>query len=110
MHFNIGDEVITADGYVGKIISICECSRCKNRGFYEPIVEWSDGTVDWITDFEQSNNFRNYYKIGDYVFGNVQFESVKRQIADIKDKLYRLESQRDVLADILYGLEYKGGE
>ena len=101
MHFNVGDEVISADGYVGKIISICDCDRCKQRGFYEPVVEWEDGNVDWITDWEQSNNFRHYYKIGNYVFGNTQFESVKQQITDLKDKLHRLEKQRDVLSDII---------
>ena len=110
MYFNIGDEVISADGYIGKIISICDCDRCKQRGFYEPVVEWGDGNVDWITCWEKENNFRNYYQIGDYVFGNTQLESVKLQIAEIKEKLYRLEEQRDVLSDILDRLEYRGDD
>ena len=101
MKFKVGDEVISADGCVGKIIRICDCDRCKQRGFYEPIVVWDDGNVDWITDWEQSNNFRHYYKIGNYVFGNTQFESVKQEIARLKEQLYRLEQQRYVLSYLL---------
>lgn len=101
MIFNIGDKVISADGYVGKIISICDCSRCKKRGFLEPIVEWADGNVDWITDWDKENNFHNYYQIGDNIFGNIWLDDIKQQIADTKKVLRRLEGQREVLMDIL---------
>ena len=99
--FNIGDEVITADGWCGEIISFCDCSRCKERGFFEPIVEWQDGSVDWIPDLVCHNNFSNYYKIGDYVFGNIHLEDVKEKIYDLKKKMWQLEDQRDVLLSIL---------
>lgn len=109
MNFKIGDKVISADGYVGKIISICECDRCKERGFYEPVVEWSDGSVDWITIWEKKSNFHNYYQIGDNIFGNIFLDDVKQQIVDTKKVLRCLEEQRDVLMDILDRLEYGGG-
>jgi hypothetical protein len=99
--FNIGDEVVMADGFCGKIISICECDRCKERGFLEPIVEWDDDNVDWITEWDLYDGFHNYYMIGNYTFGNIHLEDVKQQISETKNKLYQLEEQRDLLLYIL---------
>lgn len=99
--FNIGDEVITADGFCGEIINICECDRCKERGFLEPVVEWQDGNVDWITDWNLNNNFNNYYKIGDYIFGNIHLEDLKKQISRLRSQVYQLEDQRDFLMDLI---------
>lgn len=41
--FRVGDEVETVDGMSGKIVSICHCERCAERGFFEPKWETLDG-------------------------------------------------------------------
>ena len=99
--FEIGDEVVMADGYCGEIIGICECDRCKERGFLEPIVEWQDGNVDWITEWDLYYEFDDYYKIGNYTFGNIHLEDLKKKIATLKAELNQLEDQRDFLIYLL---------
>lgn len=66
--FNIGDEVITVEGERGKIIDICECEKCQNRGFCEPIWENDEGTKVYITNCDADFDFNGYYKIGKYYF------------------------------------------
>ena len=80
--FKVGDTVITDTGMVGVIESICDCDRCKARGFYEPMVKVTDGADDtiWITDTDKENGFISFYQIGEYEFGNIDKESVKRWI------------------------------
>lgn len=103
--FKVGDEVITSTGQVGVIESICNCDRCKERGFYEPKVKLTKG-VDgiYITDCDKNNNFSNYYKIGKYKFGNIDKESIKRDIEmetkNIEEANNRLEEYRNQLERI----------
>lgn len=59
-----GDFVETVDGRVGYIKSICRCEKCRERGFYEPIVHFTDGEEDCITKYEAENGFRGYKRIG----------------------------------------------
>ena len=77
--FKVGDTVITDTGVVGVIEDICDCDRCKARGFYEPTVKITDGADDtiWITDTDKENGFRSFYQIGKYKFGNIDKESVE---------------------------------
>lgn len=102
--FKVGDQVITDDGRIGTITSICDCNRCKERGFYEPKVEMTIGNDQiWISDTDKRNGFISFYKIGDQVFGNVDKESVKRireRIADVRHELVNYESQLNVLLDL----------
>lgn len=73
--FNVGDIVITTEGIVGEITSICTCEECEKRGFYEPTWH-SDGVKYWpdivysedITIYEAQNGFKGYYRIGQYRF------------------------------------------
>ena len=51
-----GDFVETVDGRVGYIKSIGRCERCRERGFYEPIVHFTDGEEDCITKYEAENS------------------------------------------------------
>lgn len=103
--FKVGDEVITSTGQVGIIESICDCDRCKERGFYEPRVKLAKG-VDgiYITDYDKNNNFSNFYKIGKYKFGNIDKESVKHDIEmetkNIEEANNRLEEYRNQLERI----------
>ena len=59
-----GDYVETADGRVGYVKGICRCEKCRERGFYEPIVHFTDGEEDCITKYEAENGFKGYKRIG----------------------------------------------
>lgn len=99
--FKVGDKVITDDGRVGVIESICECDRCKKRGFYEPNVKMTIGNGQiWITDKDKENGFRSFYQIGDRVFGNIDdgaAERTKERIAELRHELAEYESQLNML-------------
>ena len=87
-NFKVGDEVITSDGRIGIIESICDCDRCKKRGFYEPQVKLSEGVGGiYITDTDKKNGFSNFYKIGKYKFGNVDTEDIRENIVIAADKI-----------------------
>ena len=92
--FKIGDEVITSTGEVGRIIDICTCDRCKERGFYEPTVEVEIGNNSiYITDNDKRNNFSSFYKIGDRIFGNIDEDAVKDSIKSVKEQVYKLQNE-----------------
>lgn len=92
--FKIGDEVITSTGEVGRIIDICTCNKCKERGFYEPTVEVDIGNdAIYITDNDKRNNFSSFYKIGDQVFGNIDEDAVKDSIKSVKDQVKKLQCE-----------------
>lgn len=99
--FKVGDQVITDDGRVGVIESICDCDRCKKRGFYEPNVKMTIGNGQiWITDTDKKNGFISFYQIGDRVFGNIDegaAERIKERIAELKHELAEYESQLNML-------------
>lgn len=70
---NIGDYVRTNKGLIAKIIDFCECEQCKERRFYEPIL---DTTNFYITNLDKENNFEglkfshsiiSLIEVGDYV-------------------------------------------
>lgn len=69
--FRVGDEVETVDGMSGKIVSICHCERCAERGFFEPRWETSDGKYsDYITVNQANWGFPYYRRIGKYVWNH----------------------------------------
>lgn len=102
--FKVGDQVITDDGRVGVIKSICDCDRCKNRGFYEPKVKMTIGSDQiWISDTDKKNGFISFYKIGDQVFGNIDekaAERIRERTAGLRHELAELESQLNVLLSL----------
>lgn len=59
-----GGYVETVDGRVGYIKGICRCEKCRERGFYEPIVHFTDGEEDCITKYEAESGFKGYRRIG----------------------------------------------
>ncbi len=102
--FKVGDQVITDDGRVGTIISICDCKSCKKRGFYEPSVEMEIGDQVWITDTDKRKGFDRFYRIGDRVFGNLDelyvigsIDHKKQYIHEMEAELIELEKQLDVV-------------
>ena len=69
--FRVGDEVETIDGMSGKIVSICHCERCAERGFFEPRWETLDGKYsDYITVNQANRGFPYYRRIGKYVWNH----------------------------------------
>ena len=69
--FRVGDEVETVDGMSGKIVSICHCERCAERGFFEPKWETLDGQYsDYITVNQANRGFPYYRRIGKYVWNH----------------------------------------
>lgn len=105
--FKVGDEVITSDGYFGVIESICDCCKCKERGFYEPSVRKPNGAYDiYITDNDKKNGFSSFYKIGKYKFGNIDKDSIKRDIErethNIEEATKRLNEHRNRLERMSY--------
>lgn len=102
--FKVGDQVITDDGRVGIIESICDCDRCKKRGFYEPNIRMTIGTGQiWITDTDKNNGFISFYQIGDKVFGNIDekaAERIEQRIYELKYELVKYKSQLHMLFDL----------
>ena len=103
--FKVGDKVITSTGEVGVIEGICDCYRCKQRGFYEPKVKLIHGVYDiYITDNDKENGFSSFYEIGKYKFGNIDKDSINRDIElethNIEEAVKRLEEYRKQLERI----------
>lgn len=101
--FKVGDVVITDTGAVGVIEDICDCDRCKARGFYEPKVKVANGADDtiWITNTDKENGFISFYQIGKYKFGNIDRESVENSIKwandSVKESIKRLKEYKKQL-------------
>lgn len=95
--FKVGDKVVTSTGQIGAITNICNCDRCKERGFYEPDVLTTNG-VDkiYITDNDKRTKFRSFYSIGKYKFGNLDKDCVKR---DIENETNRIEESTSRLIE-----------
>ena len=72
----IGDYVILSSRLeIGKVINVCTCDMCKERGYLEPIL---DNKNIFITDYDRNNSFHGYeiyedvmqlIRPGDYVNG-----------------------------------------
>ena len=103
--FHVGDEVITHDGRVGKITSICTCERCEERGFYEPAVDFGEGFsfYNYITHWDNEDGYSKYYKIGDYTFGNLDIDSVESIIEHLEERLEEERYKRRVILSLMEG-------
>jgi hypothetical protein len=95
--FEEGDEVITSDGCVGVITGFCYCHRCKERGFYEPEIEMQLGPQIWMTDSDKNNGFKNYYKVGNKVFGNINDKYLLDRMNTIKEEMQEIEKKLNVV-------------
>lgn len=93
--FKVGDKVITKDGESGKIVGICDCEMCKERGFYELIWK-KDGDnhlYDYITNYDAENDFAGYYMIGNYRFNDFDKDIVFHQIIKHEFAIRQLKNQ-----------------
>lgn len=95
--FKVGDEVITDDGRIGKIIDICTCEHCEERGFYEPEVEFDDGDTEYIEISDKRDGFKSFYKIGNHIFGNIDDNYLLSRIAYLRGELEELELRLNVV-------------
>ena len=86
--FNIGDFVKNRDGRIGYISDICHCDECKKRGFFEPIIQYSDGTSDYISNYSIKYVSKGYEQIGTQKFNNDYYE---KEIERLK---YQLEMEK----------------
>ena len=99
--FNIGDEVITVDGEKGKIVDICECEYCIERGF--PELTWKrdfDGSEGYITHLQAKRNFSNFYRIGKHRFGEFDKAGIQLFIDKYERILEGLRDQLRVIEEI----------
>lgn len=66
--FHVGDYVEDIDGNVGYIDFICDCDKCKERGFNEPRIHYVSGEEDYITVYQLEHLDKSYKRIGKYEF------------------------------------------
>lgn len=66
--FRVGDYVEDIDGNVGYIDFICDCDKCRERGFNEPRICYKSGETDYITVHQLDNLEKSYRRIGKYEF------------------------------------------
>ena len=92
--------MITADGRRGVITRICECDRCKSRGSFEIRVSFDDNFNVWITNTNLHLVSQDFYSIGDYVFGNIDENSLFDRLAELSAELKRISAQLTVIKRI----------
>lgn len=95
--FRIGDKVITSKGEVGIITEICTCGACEERGFYEPTIKTAIGEDIYCTDTDKEENFREFYQIGDQVYGNLDKNDLLDDIERAEDRVREEQSRLDEL-------------
>lgn len=92
------DKVITADGLAGEVLRVCNCSECAERGFYEPLVRYENGTEDYITCNQAKRNFSNFYLIGTTILGNkVEVSEIEQCIEQNKARIAEIKAENDQL-------------
>lgn len=79
--FHVEDYVEDVDGRVGYISEICTCEKCKGRGWYEPSIRYTDGTDDYISNYDVDGIPAYYKRIGAYDFTKKE----KKKIEPISD-------------------------
>lgn len=87
--FHEGDFVENNDGRVGYISAICQCDECCKRGFYEPKIEYTDGSEDYITNISVKNIPLNYKQIGTQKFSAEEHYKKKMLVFELEVKIYK---------------------
>lgn len=68
IEFHEGDFVQNKNGDVGYVESVCHCSECKSRGFFEPTIKYLNGETEYISNYDVKNLENSYIQIGTHVF------------------------------------------
>lgn len=108
MELKKGMWVITNDRMkLGQIKDFCTCDMCKERGFYEPIIN----NHIYINNYDKSRGFHGYkfydnlidlVKKGDYVNGSKVENIIESGVCDDEEITYRkilLEKGRILVND-----------
>lgn len=100
--FKVGDPVVTVYGETGKIDYICECTRCKERGFNEPQWVNDDDPYEcgYITDYDFKNNFPSYYQIGEYRFNRFNKDYILSRISELEKELESVRKNLKVIEEL----------
>ena len=92
--FKVGDKVITVTGLKGVVTEICNCDRCKERGFLEATVKYEDGDEANIDYYDFMRDFKYFYSIGDKVYGNLDdLEYLTNQIKECQQEINQKKKQ-----------------
>ena len=104
-----GDKVITADGRVGRVTSVCECEECARRGFFEPAYKINgDPDEHYIMIGQYQAGFPDFYLIGKNFFGNkINPEEIERRIAEQRAIIEKEQEKLDLLRKQLWTLNEK---
>lgn len=91
MKLEVGMYVITTDRMeLGKIINFCKCEQCKERGYYEPVI---DNSNMFISNYDKENSFHGYkfynnpidlIEVGDYVNGEFITEVIRYKNGNVE--------------------------
>ena len=100
--FAVGDKVVTIYGDVGRVVDICKCEKCLERGFCE--LTWRSDInhdVGWITIYDAERGFDDFYQIGKYRFGHTFNKSVVRAMIIEKEvELRNLKRRLQVMDEL----------
>lgn len=106
IQFHEGDYVENNEGKIGYISSICYCDECKKRGFFEPIITYSDGTTDYISNYSVKTVSSNYKQIGTQKFSTEdvlrnRITVLEKENKELKEKVDNLTIQKNHAAELL---------
>lgn len=105
IQFHEGDYVENSNGKIGYISSICHCDECKERGFFEPTITYSDGTTDYINNYSIKSVPFDYKQIGTQKFSTEdelrnRIVALEKENKELKEKVDNLTIQRNHMADL----------
>ena len=115
IQFHEGDFVENSDGKIGYISSICYCDECKERGFFEPTITYSDGTTDYINSYSIKSVPFDYKQIGTQKFSTEdvlrnRIVELQKENKELKERVDNLTIQRNHMADLCCFYERVGNE
>lgn len=97
--FHEGDFVQRNDGTIGYVESVCHCSECKSRGFFEPTIKYLNGETEYISNYGVKNIKNSYIQIGTHVFD----ENAKNKFDEnAKNKIKNNCSKYSLIGEITY--------
>lgn len=99
IQFHEGDFVENKNGKIGYISSICHCDECKKRGFFEPIITYSDGTTDYISNYSVKSVSSDYKQIGTQKFSTK--DVLRNRIVALEKENKELKRKVDNLAHLV---------
>ena len=106
IQFHEGDFVENSNGKIGYISSICHCDECKERGFFEPTITYSDGTTDYISNYSVKTVSSDYKQIGTQKFSTEdelrnRITTLEKENKELKEEVDNLTIQRNHAVDLL---------